>query len=67
MKEGLLLKVIPSHLVTDMKKVLSKTLVDVDIGDESPHIFIERYDKVRYFLTTSKTFFVIVFHIPFLG
>ena len=47
MKEGLLLKVIPSHLVTDMKKVLSKTLVDVDMGDESPHIFIERYDKVR--------------------
>ncbi len=48
MKEGLLLKVIPRHLVADMKEVLSRTLVDVDVTrDTNKLLHVDRRDKVR--------------------
>lgn len=49
MKEGLLLKIIPKHLLEDMKQVLNKKLVEVNINKD--HFFnelmVEKLNGVR--------------------
>ncbi len=49
MKEGLLLKVIPKYLLDDMKKVLNRKLVEVDLGPRKVfhELLVERHDGVR--------------------
>lgn len=53
MKEGLLLKIIPKHLLEDMKKVINKKLVEV-VNAPSQQVFhellIETHDLVRFVL-----------------
>lgn len=51
MKENLLTKILPKHLIEDVKKVLKSRLVEVD--DMGPkkifhELLVERHDDVRW-------------------
>jgi len=49
MKENLLLKIIPKHLLDAMKNILYQKLVEIDRGPEKVFhdILVERHDGVR--------------------
>lgn len=50
MKEGLLLKVIPKYLLEDMKTVLNKRLVEVNVGSKHGGFYdllVDKHDDAR--------------------
>jgi len=51
LKEGLLLKIIPRHLLEDMKVAMQRKLIvgGLVTGHVFHELFIERHDDVRYY------------------
>ena len=50
MKENLLKKILPNHLIEDVKKVLNKKLVEVDNSAPKKvfhELLVDRHDDVR--------------------
>jgi hypothetical protein len=50
MKENLLKKILPKHLIEDVKKVLNRKLVEVDVMGPKRvfhELLVERHDDVR--------------------